>query len=61
MILTIKIKMDNAAFDGDYQPEVQRILRDLADDIDYKILRRQLHDINGNQVGTVTLTGARGR
>lgn len=58
MKLTITIQMDNAAFeDSNAGPEVARILRNLADDMDEggsltsPGAHATLRDINGNTVG----------
>lgn len=53
MELIIRIKCDNAAFEGDPGLEVARILREYADDVaDGVALNRKLRDINGNTVGS---------
>ena len=54
--LTITIKTDNAAFEGDcYGPEIARILRDIAMQHEQGLLDRDMpliiRDINGNAVG----------
>ena len=59
-MITIAIKTDNEAFqDGNRHVEIGRILGEIArafqDDQPYRF--RKLFDINGNAVGTVTLTG----
>jgi hypothetical protein len=58
--LTIKIKMDNAAFNFNDGPEVARILEALARQIDETIgldgYRRTLRDLNGNTVGEAKVT-----
>jgi hypothetical protein len=56
METTIKIKMDNAAFDDDPSVEVARILRDLAKKIDGHPhfspgFDCAILDQNGNEVG----------
>ena len=62
-MFAIKIKTDNAAFDGALPPEVARILRDLAQQIadsDGDAEDDQegyLYDSNGNRVGTWALNG----
>lgn len=59
--LTVTIDTSNAAFhsDGRRDYEVARILRDLADRIDYAGLTgvesRPLRDFNGNTVGGLTV------
>jgi hypothetical protein len=61
MTATIRIEMDNAAFEGNLNPEVARILRELADRIHGWAGGRDLasgdrfslHDFNGNKVGTL--------
>jgi hypothetical protein len=61
MTLTIKIDMDNAAFDPSGTEEEVRILRELADHLEKHGTTRpgwskSLLDINGNKVGTATVT-----
>jgi hypothetical protein len=59
MAFTLSIDTDNAAFDGDPSPEVARLLRVVADTLDYNdsgagpLLSDggKLYDINGNAVG----------
>ena len=58
MKATIKIEMDNAAFDETPATEVARILRSLASDIERNpphergnVVNTVLRDINGNAVG----------
>jgi hypothetical protein len=61
MRLTVKLDMDNAAFDSD-MCEAGRILRDLAfqleasDLADPYDLNVKLRDFNGNAVGTARIT-----
>jgi hypothetical protein len=54
--LTVRIEVDNAAFDEDPHLEVARILRELA--IRYEREGRErnvtLYDVNGNRVGLAT-------
>jgi hypothetical protein len=50
----VKISVENSAFDGAYRSyEVARILRELADKIQFSIPAEpiNLNDINGNVVG----------
>lgn len=59
-MIRIIITTDNAAFqDGNRYVEIGRILSEVArafqDDQPYRF--RKLYDVNGNAVGTVTLTG----
>lgn len=55
---TIKIEMDNAAFEGDGRDELARVLRSLAQDIESGSRdKASLYDINGNKVGTFKITG----
>ncbi len=62
--IVIKIRTDNDAFEPDETGEVARILRDAADRIETFALDRQpddnrqvtLYDINGNLVGSLTIT-----
>lgn len=64
MQLTLTIDMDNAAFDGDEYAldELRRIFREYADQIDAgwyagpRDLASTVHDVNGNSVGTLTIT-----
>lgn len=55
MTLTIKIEMDNEAFQPQSGTQVARILKRLAGEIDNSILRNghtySLEDTNGNTVG----------
>lgn len=51
MHATIKIQMDNAAFEDSWQHELARILRDLAKHIESGDESRRLMDTNGNHVG----------
>ena len=52
MNIEIDINTDNAAFEPDPIPEVVRILRRLADDIEGHNDCESIRDINGNRVGT---------
>ena len=54
---TLEIRCDNAAFVGDPQAEIARILRDAANAVETQA-HGTLRDVNGNRVGTFTLTGA---
>lgn len=51
MTLTIKIEMDNAAFDGGAHDEAARILRALAKKIEAGAWNTAIMDVNGNKVG----------
>jgi hypothetical protein len=56
--MKIHIRTTNAAFEGDKTPELARILRKLADDLERQGVPergevRKLFDVNGNTVGTV--------
>ena len=58
-MITIKIKTDNAAFDGDNLGiEVARILRRLADYLESYTVEEiiSIRDINGNTVGSCKVT-----
>ena len=61
MKITIKIKMDNAAFVESNNGELARLLEDIAkkvrDGNDIRRLRPAILDINGNVVGSITITG----
>ena len=53
MEATIRINMDNEAFEENESLELARILRELIEEIEDKdALKRNLFDINGNKVGT---------
>ena len=59
MDLDLHINMDNAAFEDGSGAEVARILRKLADGMRTDLLpgdAEPLYDVNGNQVGAVTVT-----
>lgn len=56
--MKIHIRTTNAAFEGDKTPELARILRKLADDLERKGLPEKrevwnVYDLNGNKTGTV--------
>lgn len=54
MKFTLEIECDNAAFEGDPNEEIARILRDLVDDLEARPAARgtfPLRDSNGNRVG----------
>lgn len=56
MTATIKINMDNAAFDGENRiPETCRILRDIADRLEQG-KSVSIRDINGNSVGSISIS-----
>jgi len=61
MTLKIKIDLDNAAFEDGGTEEVQRILDDLCSRLPEPLADTNgdlnLHDINGNHVGTARITG----
>lgn len=53
MSVTIKIKTENAAFDGDDKPyEIARILREIAAQIEHGNTSGTARDANGDAVGT---------
>lgn len=61
MTVTVKIHTDNATFEHDPSMEVARILAAAARKVEVQDIPRPgarnailLHDINGNQVGTIT-------
>ena len=56
--LIIELDLDNDAFqEWGGQAEIARILRNYADNAaDYGVGNRKLLDINGNTVGTATVT-----
>lgn len=58
-MITIKIRTENAAFEGDaYGPEAARILRQIADDLEAcrGNVRGTYSDINGNGAAVVAIT-----
>lgn len=62
-MVTIKIKTDNAAFEGRTRAELAEILRKLADNLDYgefplaDDVKFPAIDHNGNTVGYLTVKG----
>ena len=53
MTVTIKFKTANASFDGSDKPlEISRILREIADQIEFGETERSIHDLNGNRIGS---------
>jgi hypothetical protein len=56
-MLTINIFNSGAAFDDTPNAEVARILRELAQRFEAGNPPEVLHDMNGNQAGTVELSG----
>lgn len=59
MNATIKVKMDNAAFD-EPGAELARILRDIAERIESgEVMAFTLFDVNGNAVGSFQVKGYR--
>lgn len=50
---SVEISTENAAFFPNWEDEVIRILRRLADDLEKNAIPDKLRDINGNTVGTV--------
>jgi len=55
-MLTIKIKTDNQAFDDYKEEEIIRCLNDVIEQISYGSNNGNIHDTNGNNVGTFKLT-----
>ena len=53
--ISIKITAKGAAFEGDSEREVARILREIASKIEKGNEPTKAMDINGNSVGTVTI------
>lgn len=60
MKLTIKINLDNAAFEDGDGVEIARILGDLAERLPFPTRKTngalQIHDSNGNHCGTAEIT-----
>ncbi len=57
LVLTIVIKMENAAFDVDREFETARILRTAADKVQDGCVATKLRDINGNTIGNLHIDG----
>ena len=55
-MLNVTIKTDNAAFDDDPVPELERILGDLQRKLRGGDTSGKLFDLYGNKVGEFTLT-----
>ena len=55
-MLTIKIKTDNAAFDGNLEEEIEECLRSSIDMFRAGYDDFNIHDTNGNVCGTFKLT-----
>ena len=53
--ITIKIKMENAAFGNWPHDELARILKNVASDAECGSYPEIIRDINGNQVGKLTI------
>lgn len=51
MKCTIKIDMDNAAFDETPATELARILRDIAEQVEEGLTMLVIQDVNGNDCG----------
>ena len=60
MTITIRLATDNAAFENDKDAKIARILREYVREATRLGVANlgavQLHDINGNTVGSVTVT-----
>ena len=53
----VRVRLDNDAFQPDHRPELARILRGLATDLDRSgAMTRTVRDINGNAVGEADYT-----
>ncbi len=52
MEFTLSINLENEAFSPDFSPEVARILRRVADQVEAGITEGKTRDINGNTVGS---------
>ncbi len=55
MKIVIEINCDNAAFEDDFEGEVERILKQVNPNL---VFHRPivLYDVNGNSVGSATMT-----
>jgi hypothetical protein len=60
MEYVIRIKCDNAAFDGEPNFELARILRSVGHTLENGRTNMALLDINGNKVGTARLIKNKG-
>jgi hypothetical protein len=59
MNLTLKMDMDNAAFEDTPASEAARILRDVAALMEFGEESGNLRDVNGNKVGTWRVKGGK--
>lgn len=60
MKFTLTVRCDNSAFEDDLHRELARIIREVAHKVDRMNVaaqHRNVHDINGNVVGTYVLKG----
>jgi hypothetical protein len=55
----LQIKCDNEAFSDDPGAELARLLREVANEIEEGYQGGGLNDVNGNRVGSYTLTGGK--
>jgi hypothetical protein len=56
----LEINLGNAAFHPDPEPELQRILRKIAEQLgDRSLEDRFIYDVNGNKVGEVKVVKTR--
>jgi hypothetical protein len=53
--IVITIKTTNAAFEGNEEAEVAKMLRELADKLENGQRPEVLFDLNGNRVGSVSI------
>jgi hypothetical protein len=53
----LEIETDNAAFEGGWQYETERILHEVIEGMRQGRDTKPLYDINGNTVGSFTYTG----
>lgn len=57
MEFTLKINMDNSAFDQHVEGELKRILHKLGNDVNNMTDEYIIRDINGNKVGKAEVMG----
>lgn len=57
MQFQMTVEMDNAAFEDGGHEELARILRKVADQVEYGNDSRACMDSNGNKVGSFEITG----
>lgn len=59
--VVIEFDTDNDAFDKGNNAEVVRVMRDAARKIEHGIIPATLFDLNGNNIGSLTIDDERGQ